>query len=303
MAWLNYHHLLYFWTVAREGSVTKACAVLNLTQPAISAQIRTLERSLGETLFEKRGRTLALTETGRMVYRYADEIFTIGRELQETRGGRPPGRPPRLTVGVVEALPKLVAYRLLEPVLRGADAARLVLREDRLERLLTDLAAHALDIVLSETPLPPSARVKAFSHLLGECGVTIFAAPKLATGYRRRFPASLDGAPFLLPTENTTLRRSLDPWFDRNGIAPTVVAEIEDSAVLKVFGQAGMGLFAAPTAVEREVGRQYSVRVVGRIAEVRERFYAISAERRIRHPAVIALTTAARHEIFGGGGR
>jgi LysR family transcriptional activator of nhaA len=298
MAWLNYHHLLYFWTVAREGSVTKACGVLNLTQPAISAQIRTLERSLGEKLFEKRGRLLALTETGRLVYRYADEIFTIGRELQETLAGRPSGRPARLTVGVVEALPKLVAYRLLEPALRGPDPVHLVLREDRLERLLADLAVHALDIVLSETPIPPSTRVKAFSHLLGECGVTIFGAPQLADALRRRFPQSLDGAPFLLPTENTTLRRSLDQWFDRHGAAPRVVAEIEDSAVLKVFGQEGAGLFAAPTAVEREVRRQYGVRVVGRIAEVRERFYAISAERRIRHPAVLALTSAARDEIF-----
>jgi len=298
MAWLNYHHLLYFWTVAREGSVTKACGVLNLTQPAISAQIRTLERSLGERLFEKRGRLLTLTETGRLVYRYADEIFTIGRELQETLAGRPSGRPARLTVGVVEALPKLVAYRLLEPALRGPDPVHLVLREDRLERLLADLAVHALDIVLSETPIPPSTRVKAFSHLLGECGVTIFGAPQLADAHRRRFPQSLDGAPFLLPTDNTTLRRSLDQWFDRHGAAPRVVAEIEDSAVLKVFGQEGAGLFAAPTAVEREVRRQYGVRVVGRIAEVRERFYAISAERRIRHPAVLALTSAARDEIF-----
>jgi LysR family transcriptional activator of nhaA len=157
---------------------------------------------------------------------------------------------------------------------------------------------HALDIVLSETPIPPSTRVKAFSHLLGECGVTIFGAPQLADAHRRRFPQSLDGAPFLLPTENTTLRRSLDQWFDRHGAAPRVVAEIEDSAVLKVFGQEGAGLFAAPTAVEREVRRQYGVRVVGRIAEVRERFYAISAERRIRHPAVLALTSAARDEIF-----
>ena len=299
MAWLNYHHLLYFWTVAREGSITKASTTLNLTQPAISAQIRTLERSLGEKLFDKRGRHLVLTETGRMVYRYAEDIFTLGRELQETLAGRPSGRPARLAVGVVEALPKLVAYRLLEPALRGPDPVHLVLREDRLDRLLGDLALHALDVVLSETPIPPTARIKAFSHLLGECGVTIFAAPALADAHRRRFPESLDGASFLLPTDNTALRQSLDQWFDRNGIKPNVVAEIEDSTVVKVFGQAGMGLFAAPTAVEREVRRQYAVRVVGRIAEVRERFYAISAERRIRHPAVLALTSAARDQIFG----
>ena len=300
MAWLNYHHLLYFWTVAREGSIARACRVLNLTQPAISAQIRTLERSLGESLFERRGRSLILTETGQFVYRYADEIFTLGRELQETLAGRPSGRPARLAVGVVEALPKLVAFRLLEPALRGPDAARLVLREDRLERLLGDLAAHALDIVLADTPLLASTRVRAFSHLLGECGVTVFGAPGVAAAHRRRFPESLDGAPFLVPTDNTALRQSLDVWFDRRGLKPTIVAEIEDSAVMKVFGQAGMGLFAAPTIVEREVRRQYAVKVVGRIPEVRERFYAISVERRIRNPAVLSITSAARHELFGG---
>ena len=274
--------------------------MLNLTQPAISAQIRTLEQSLGESLFERRGRSLILTDTGRFVYRYADEIFTLGRELQETLAGRPSGRPTRLAVGVVEALPKLVAFRLLEPALRGPDAARLVLREDRLERLLGDLAVHALDIVLADTPLLGSTRVRAFSHLLGECGVTVFGAPGVAAAHRRRFPESLDGAPFLVPTDNTALRQSLDVWFDRRGLKPTIVAEIEDSAVMQVFGQAGMGLFAAPTIVEREVRRQYAVKVVGRIPEVRERFYAISVERRIRNPAVLSITSAARHELFGG---
>ncbi|HEX6053164.1 MAG TPA: LysR substrate-binding domain-containing protein, partial [Gemmatimonadaceae bacterium] len=199
-----------------------------------------------------------------------------------------------------DVMPKLVAYRLLEPVLRGPEAVHLVLREDRLERLLTDLALHALDIVLSDTPVPPPARVKAFSHPLGECGVTIFGAPSLAATYRRRFPASLDGAPFLLPTDNTTLRQSLDQWFARHGVRPNVVAEIEDSAVLKVFGQNGVGLFAAPSIVEPQVRRQYSVRAVGHISDVRERFFAISVERRIRHPAVLALTSSARHEFFTG---
>ena len=298
MAWLNYHHLLYFWTVAREGSITRAGDVLHLTQPAISAQLRTLERALGEKLFERRGRLLALTDTGRLVYRYADEIFSIGRELQETLAGRPTGRPPRLVVGVVDSMPKLMIYRLLEHALRGAEPVRLVLREDTAERLLADLAIHAVDVVLSDAPVPPTVRIKAFSHLLGECGVTIFGTPTLLDAHRRRFPVSLDGAPFLLPMEGTTLRRSLDKWFAELDIRPNVVAEIEDSAVLKVFGQAGVGLFAAPTAVEREVRRQYGVRVVGRVEAIRERFYAISAERRIRHPAVLAISSSARSELF-----
>ena len=298
MAWLNYHHLLYFWTVAREGSITRACEVLHLTQPAVSAQLRTLERALGEPLFERRGRKLVLTETGLVVQRYADEIFTLGRELQETLAGRPSGRPARLVVGIVDAMPKLVAFRLLEVVLRRAEAARLVVREGPAERLLPDLATHAVDVVLSDAPLPATVRLRAYSHLLGESGVTIFAAPALLGPRRRRFPAVLEGAPFLMPMEGTTLRRSLDDWFAANGIRPTVVAEIEDSALLKVCGEAGVGMFAAPTAVEREVRRQYGVGVVHRVDTIRERFYAISAERRIRNPLVQAISSAAQRELF-----
>lgn len=300
MAWLNYHHLLYFWTVAREGSVTRACQVLNLTQPAVSAQIRTLERALGERLFERRGRSLVLTETGRVVYRYADEIFTLGRELQETLAGRPSGRPVRLAIGVVDSMPKLLAFRLLEPVVRGPERVHVVLHENSAERLLADLAIHALDVVLSDAPVPPTVRAKVYGHLLGESGVTVFGAPPLAAAHRRRFPASLHGAPLLLPTTDTALRRSLDQWLDATGVQADVVGEFGDSAVLMTFGQAGLGLFAAPTVVEAEVRRQYGVRVVGRIPEIRERFYAISAERRLRHPAVQALTSTARRALFEG---
>ncbi len=296
---LNYHHLRYFWTVARLGSIARATEELHLTQPGISAQLRTLELSLGERLFSRSGRTLTLTETGRVVFRYADEIFTTGRELQETLAGRSVGRPSRLTVGVVDALPKLLTYRLLEPAQGMTEQIRLVLREDKPERLLADLAIHALDLVLSDAPVPATVRVKAHSHLLGESGITIFGAPDLAAAHRRRFPHSLDGAPFLVPTDNSTLRRSLDAWFAQQGVHPLVVAEIEDSGVLKVFGQRGLGLFAAPAVLEREIRRQYAVRVVGRIDAVRERFYAITAERKLTHPAVLAISRAARRDIFG----
>ena len=301
MAWLNYHHLLYFWTVAREGGVVRASRVLNLTQPAISAQLRTLERALGEKLLEKRGRNLVLTETGQLVYQYAEEIFSTGRELQEVLAGRAGGRVMRFVVGVTDALPKLMAYRLLEPALRLENpAVRLILREDEPERLFAALATHALDLVLSDAPLPPTVRIRAYSHQLGECGVTLLAAPNLARRYRRHFPRSLDGAPLLMPAAGSTLRRSLEQWFDEQGIRPSVVAEIDDSAVLKVFGQAGAGVFAIPSAVEAEVKRQYTVHVVGRITAIRERFYAISAERRIRHPAVLAVANAARAQLFTG---
>ena len=296
---LNYHHLLYFWTVARLGSIRRAQEELNLSQPAISAQIRTLEHSLGEKLFTRSGRHLALTEVGQVVFRYADEIFRLGRELQETLAGRPTGQPVRFNVGVTDAMPKLLVYRLLEPALRLPDPVRLVLREDEPDRLLADLSIHALDLVLSDVPVAPTVKVRAFNHLLGESGVTVFGVPELARTRQRRFPRGLDGAPFLLPTDNTTLRRSLEQWFAAQNVHPVPVAEVEDSAVLQVLGQRGIGLFVAPTVMEDDIRALHGVRVVGRIDEVRERFYAISVERRLTHPAVLAISRAARRDIFG----
>ncbi len=299
MQWLNYHHLLYFWVVAKEGTIAAACKELNLAQPTISAQLRSLERSLGEKLFTRVGRNLALTETGRVVYRYADEIFSLGRDLLDTVQGRPTGRPLRFNVGVADVLPKLVAYRLLEPALHLPEQVQLVCYEGSPPELLTRLAVYELDLVLSDSPIGPDVKVRAFNHLLGECGVSIFGTKKLATKYRRRFPKSLDGAPFIIPTANTALRRAIEHWFDSADIRPSVFGEFEDSALLKVFGQAGVGLFAAPTVIEKEVQRQYSVKVVGRLESVRERFYAISVEKKVKHPAVLAIANEARRKLFG----
>lgn len=298
MEWLNYHHLLYFWVVAREGGLVAAGKVLRLSHPTLSAQIRALEDRLGEKLFTKVGRRLVLTDVGRTVYRYADEIFSLGRELLDVLKGRPTGQPVKLDVGIVDVVPKLVVRRLLAPALALSEPVRLVCHEESYEKLLADLALHSLDIVISDAPVPAGSSVRAFNHLLGETGITFFGAPALADGFRRRFPQSLDGAPMLLPLESLTLRRSLNQWFDRRGIHPRVVAEFEDSALLKVFGADGLGLFAAPTVVEREVAAQYGVEIVGRTEEVRERFYAISAERRLKNPAVLAITAAARDELF-----
>lgn len=298
MAWLNYHHLLYFWTVAREGSITRATQKLHLTQPTISAQIKTLEDSLGERLFVRQGRRLVLTEVGQVVYRYAEEIFGLGRELQDVLAGRPTGRPTRLHVGIAEQVPKLMAHELLAPVLKLAEPPQLICREDKLERLFGDLAAHNLDVVISDTPLSHQAKGKAFNHLLGETGVTIFGAPALAEQYRRGFPGSLDGAPFILPVEGTTLRRTLDAWFERERVAPRVMGEFSDSALLKAFGQGGMGLFAGPSAIAGEIRRQFEVKGLGELGGLRESFYAVTVERRLRHPAVIAISEAARHRIF-----
>jgi len=299
MEWLNYHHLLYFWLVVREGGLAGAGKKLRLAQSTISGQIRDLEESLGEQLFTRASRRLKLTEVGSVVFRYADEIFTLGRELQDTVRGRPVGRPLKLAVGVADVVPKLVALRLLEPALSLPEPVRLVCREDKPERLIAALASHNLDVVLSDAPVDSSIPIRAFSHLLGECGTDFFATQKIAVAHRRGFPESLDNAPMLLPTENTMLRRSLEQWFSAKEIRPNVVGEFEDSALLRVFGQIGAGIFPATAVVADEIKRQHRVQLVGRVDEVRQRFYAISVERRIKHPAVLAISEEARQNVFG----
>lgn len=298
MDWLNYHHLLYFWTAARAGSIAAACAELRLAQPTISAQIHALERAFGVKLFQKSGRGLTLTEAGRAAYRYADDIFALGRELRESMAGRPVASVPRLTVGVADVLPKLVAYRLLWPALMVPEAVRLECVEASPTQLLTRLSLNELDLVLSDAPIDPHVKVRAFNHLLGESPVVVFGTSSLAARHRRGFPQSLDGAPFVLPTRGTILRRSLDRWFEQQRVRPAIVGEFEDSALLKVFGQAGMGLFVAPSVVAEDVQERYDVKVVGRLPDVRESYYAISAERTLRHPAVAAITRAARDRLF-----
>jgi LysR family transcriptional activator of nhaA len=296
--WLNYHHLLYFHATAREGSMTAAARRLRLAQPTLSGQIKQLEDTLGEPLFERRGRRLELTAMGRTVYSYADEIFGLGQELLQAVRGRPSGRPLRLAVGVSDALPKLAVYRLLEPVLALEGGARLDVRDGDAPTLLAELGAHRLDLVLSDSPLPSGSGIRAYSHALGECSVTFFARADLAAQLAPGFPRSLDGARLLLPGSGDALRRGLDEWLDRQDLRPDIVGEIADSALLKVFGQAGAGVFAAPSAVRDEVRAQYNVEVVGETQDVRERFWAISPERRIRHPAVGAVVSGARR-LFG----
>jgi len=244
------------------------------------------------------GRKLALTEMGRVVYRYADEIFSLGREMLDTVKGRATGSPLRLDVGVVDVVPKLVVRRLLQPALSLSEPVRLVCHEASYEKLLGDLAMHTLDIVISDAPVPAGSTIRAFNHLLGETGISFFGTKSLVDSYKRGFPKSLDQAPMLLPVEGLIVRRSLNQWLDRNDIKPRIVAEFEDSALMKVFGSDGLGIFAAPTAVEAEVIAQYGVHLLGRSDEVRERFYAISVERRLKNPAVVAISDAARLELF-----
>ncbi len=301
MDWLNYHHLLYFWTVAREGGVSRAAELLHLAQPTLSSQIKKLENSVGHQLFDRSGRSLKLTETGHLVYQYADEIFGLGRELTDILHHRTDEDRSRLLVGVQGAIPKLVVYELLRPALESCKEQeyQVTCFEGKISELLGELALHRLDVVIADRPLAPDINVRAFNHLLGKCGVTVYGTPQLSRRFRRGFPESLDSAPMLLPTQNTSLRRLLEQWFDENDIHPIIAHEFEDSAVLKVFGQAGHGLFVTPTAIEAEVCRQHSVKVVGRIPEVIERFYAISIEKRLKHPAVLKISESARDRLFG----
>ena len=296
--WLNYHHLLYFWVVAKEGGVSRASEQLHLAQPTISNQLAQLEKSIGSKLFDRVGRAMVLTETGQLVFRYANEIFSLGQELTDVLQGRVGHDNIRLRVGVPDVLPKLVVYHLLKPVLDMEETVQLVNYEGKLQDLLTDLAMHRLDVVLADSPVTPATNIRAFNHLLGESGITILGTAKLARKYQENFPQSLSDAPMLLPTQTANLRRGLEQWFDSQSISPRVVHEIEDSAVLKVFGQHGEGLFAAPTIVEDEIQRQYRVQVVGRTTAVMESYYAISFERRLKHPAVVKISTAAKEGLF-----
>ncbi len=298
MDWINYHHLLYFWVIAREGTIKQACEVLNLSQPALSAQLAALENTIGQKLFLRVGRKLVLTDVGQETYRYADEIFTIGQELTNSLKGRRAAQPVRLVVGIAEVVPKMVAYKLLKVAFKEFESIKIVCWEGRLERLLGELAIHSLDIVLTDAPVPPSVSIKAHSHLLGETEVTIFSTDRLSQQYRKKFPQSLEGAPFLLPTNNSVLRRGMNEWFRRHQIHPLIVGEFEDGATMKAFGQEGHGLFPGSSVVAKEITRQYQVRKVGCVEGISEKFYGITVERRITHPAVLAISKSAKETVF-----
>jgi LysR family transcriptional regulator, transcriptional activator of nhaA len=299
MEWLNYHHLLYFWTVAKKGSIARAREELLLAQPTISGQIRALEENLGEKLFVRQGRRLVLTEAGQLVYGYADEIFALGSELKDVLKGHPRNHPLRLVVGLSDLIPKLIAYRILEPILAIKGGVHIECYEDTPEKLLLSLAAHELDLVLTDAPTYSAVRVRVFNHSLGSSRVALFASPRLANFYRKRFPNSLTAAPFLLPMKNSVLRQMMDEWFDTNSIRPRVLGEFQDTALLTAFGQAGAGIFAAPVAIEREVRQRYRVAKLGELGTRAVEYYAISAERKIRHPAVAVIAEVAKDKLFG----
>lgn len=295
---INYKHLRYFWVVAREGGVARASERLHLTPQTISGQLSLLEKHLGVDLFSRVGRNLELTDSGRLVLSYADEIFSLGGELEEVLNQLPDDRPQLFRVGVVDVVPKSIAHRVLQTALQMPEPVRMVCREASLDMLLAELAVHRLDLVLADRTIPPTISMRGFSHKLGECAVSFFATEKLIKKLTGDFPRCLDGAPILLPSSGTQLRSGIDKWLDKHRIHPRMVAEFDDSALMKVFGQQGMGVFIAPAAIEAEVELQYQVSAIGRVDEVQERFYAISVERKVTHPVVSAVVEAARESLF-----
>lgn len=295
---VNYKHLHYFLAVAREGGVARASERLNLTPQTISGQLSLLEDHLGVVLFTRVGRNLELTGTGRLVLSYADEIFSLGGELEDVIHQFPNGRPQSFGVGVVDVVPKSIAHRILQPALQMPEPVRMICREASLDTLLAELAVHRLDLVLADRPIPATVSTRGFSHKLGECAVSFFATKKLKKKLKGDFPRSLDSAPLLLPGSGTQLRSGIDQWLDKHRLYPRVIAEFDDSALMKVFGQEGAGIFIAPAAIEAEVEWQYQVAAIGQIDEVKERFYAISVERRVTHPVVSAVVEAARESLF-----
>lgn len=297
---VNYKHLHYFWAVAREGGVARASERLHLTPQTISGQLSLLEEHLGVKLFTRVGRNLELTETGRLVLSYADEIFSLGGELEEVIHQLPEDRPQLFRVGVVDVLPKSIAHRILNPALKMPAPVHMICREASLDMLLAELTVHKLDLVLADRPIPSTVSTRGFSHKLGECAVSFFATKKLKNKLSGDFPACLDEAPLLLPSKGTQLRSGIDQWLDKHRLHPRIVAEFDDSALMKAFGQEGLGVFIAPAAISEEVERKYEVSMIGQTDEVKEQFYAISVERRVTHPVVSAVVEAARKKLFTG---
>ena len=296
--WLNYHHLLYFYLVAREGTISAASEILRLAPSTISVQIKTLEESLDVALFERQGRNLVMTPEGHVAYSYAEEIFKLGQEMLDTFRARPVGRPQRVTVGIADVLWKDIAYQLVQPASHLDYPVRLTCVEGSFDDLLSRLAIHEVDVVIADSPLGPNVNVKGYNHQLGSCGIALFAHADLLDEYREGFPESLEGAPMLMPTERTSLRRYLDQWFDAGGFHPHIVAEFDDSALMMSFGSAGDGIFPAPSVVEFDILERHDVELLGHVEQIQQSFYAISVERKIKNPAVQAICTAARQSVF-----
>ena len=298
MRHLNYNHLFYFWSVSREGSIAKASEVLHITPQTISGQLKLLEDSVGENLFHRNGRRLSLTETGQTVNLFADEIFTLGAELSQRVRSKSTGISTDLNIGILNSIPKLIALRTIKPSLELEEDIKAICREGNLEDLLSDLAVHRLDLILSDRPIPTGLNVKAYSHKLGESKIGFFVTQSELTNYVKNFPNSLTNAPILLPTATNELRRSLNDWFDQHNITPKIIAEFDDSALLKAFAKQGIGVFPAPLAISEQIETMYNCKLIGAADSLKETYYAISPERKLKHPGVITITEYARENIF-----
>ncbi|MGJ7517304.1 transcriptional activator NhaR [Pseudomonas baetica] len=295
---LNYRQLHYFWVVAKTGSIVRACEQLNLTPQTISGQISLLEQTYGIELFRRVGRQLELTEAGRQTLPYAEQMFQLGGELELMLRARPNEQQILFRVGVADVVPKSIVYRLIAPTMELSEPLRITCREDKLERLLADLAIQRLDLVISDSPMPSHLDIKGYSQKLGECGISFFATAELAACYGQDFPRSLHGAPLLIPGSETVVRSRLQRWFAEQQIQPQIVGEFDDSALMQAFGQSGSGIFIGPSVIADEVKRQYGVEVIGQTDAVSESFYAISVERKVKHPGIVAITEGARRELF-----
>lgn len=300
---LNFRHLYYFWVVAKEGSITRAAERLDVAIQTISAQLALLEQSIGKSLLAPQGRRLVLTEAGRVALGYADQIFLLSEQMQEALTSSDIERAMRLTVGISDSVPKLISSRLLEAALSLPEKVKLVCYEDNFESLLGDLSVHKLDVVLTDRPVPSGTTLRVFSHLLGESDMMLFGVPELAKKYRTKFPSSLNGAPLLLPTRNNAVRGRIDHWLEMHELRPNVVGEFDDNALLNTFGRNGLGLFPASSALVADVEEQFGAIPVGELAQVREQFYAISNERKIKHPAIEAILSAIHGKMFTAGRR
>lgn len=298
MRHLNYSHLHYFWAVARDGSIAKASESLHVTPQTISGQLKLLDAAVGQPLFNRVGRRLVLSDMGQLVFEYADEIFSVGAELANVVRGNQTIGPTTLDVGIVNSMPKLIAERIVAPALLAEQPVRVRCHEASLEQLLSELAIHKLDIVLSDQPMPDGLGLKAYNHRLGESGLSFFARRDKARRYRSNFPQSLNDAAMLLPSQNSALRRRLDDWFESHELFPRIAGEFDDSALLKAFGEAGAGIFTGPSAIEAEICRMYRMSVIGQTEEIKERYYAISPERRLSHPSIVLITDTARSDLF-----
>jgi LysR family transcriptional activator of nhaA len=296
---MNFKHLYYFWVTARAGGIMRAGEQLHTTPQTLSGQIKVLEDWLGRKLFRKVGRQLELTEHGRLALGYADQIFSLGQDLETAlRQARGAQRRLDFRVGVADSVSKSVAYRLLEPALLIDQPVKLLASEGKFEDLLAQLALHRLDLVIADEPMPKRVSVKAFNHPLGSSAMSCFAAPGLKSRIKGPFPACLDGIPMLVPGATASVRRQLEGWFAKHQIAPVVVGEFDDAALMKAFGREGQGVFLAPSVLEEETCSQFGVSAIGRTSELVEEFYAVSVERRISHPCVLAITDAARGQLF-----